>query len=142
MARVKIKQPNINSSKKVGVKQSSSRSTQSEKPVFSFEFMQGGNHCIEGCHAHNLGNSYNVLKSIWDLGCLTWSDISSAPRHGLGYEKISRGAIQVPIPRSITDDVTFLAFRCIGKAPMVGFRDGATFYVVWIDFDFSVYSHG
>lgn len=43
-------------------------------------------------------------------------------------------------PACITPDVTLIAFRFWGKAPMVGFRDGRTFHIVWLDVDFSLYA--
>jgi len=68
--------------------------------------------------------------------------ITNSPRHGLGYEKIARTSIRAPIPTDITDDVTFIAFRFYGKAPMVGYREGYIFHILWIDRDFTLYSHG
>ena len=77
------------------------------------------------------------------LSQLTWQEIRNAPRHGLGTEKIVRECIRAPVPPGITEDVeSFLAIRFHGKAPMVGFRSGETFHVVWLDRDFTLYHHG
>lgn len=73
---------------------------------------------------------------------MTWAEINIAPRHGSGHEIISRGAIKFSVPAHITEDVNLLAFRFHGKAPMVGYRDGAIFYAVWIDPHFKLYNHG
>jgi hypothetical protein len=48
----------------------------------------------------------------------------------------------VQIPAHVTEDVTLLSFRFHGKAPMVGYRVGRIFHIVWLDHDFAVYSHG
>jgi hypothetical protein len=77
------------------------------------------------------------------LSQLTWQEIRNAPRHGLGTEKIVRESIRAPVPPGITEDVeSFLAIRFHGKAPMVGFRSGETFHVVWLDRAFTLYPHG
>ncbi|WP_228020365.1 hypothetical protein [Sphaerospermopsis sp. LEGE 08334] len=50
-----------------------------------------------------------------------WNEIHSQGRHQLGYEKISRNAIKAPIPKFITEDVNFIAFRFSGIKAMVGY---------------------
>ena len=44
----------------------------------------------------------------------------STHRHGLGCEKIQQSSIRVSIPKRVTPDVTLLAFRFYGKAPIIG----------------------
>ena len=46
------------------------------------------------------------------------------------------------IPHAVTPDVNLLAFRFSDKAPMIGFRRGATFFIVWLDHQFKLYDHG
>lgn len=65
----------------------------------------------------------------------------SVGRHKLGFETIKRKCIKAAIPQEITEDVTFIAFRCIGKKPMVGYRDRNVFFVVWIDRTADLYNH-
>lgn len=72
---------------------------------------------------------------------LTWQQLSQAPRHGQGFESIARKAIKGTFPSVLTQDVTILAFRFNGKAPMVGFRSGEVFHVVWLDRTFELYDH-
>lgn len=72
---------------------------------------------------------------------MTWIQIRGAHRHGLGTEKIEKSAIKVPIPTVVTEDVSLLAFRFSGKAPMVGFRERDVFHVLWFDRDYSLYKH-
>lgn len=73
---------------------------------------------------------------------LTWQQISNSGRHGQGSETIARTSIKsATIPACITEDVKILAFRCIGLAPMVGYRVDEVFYVVWIDRAFGLYEH-
>lgn len=79
--------------------------------------------------------------TLHKLSQMTWSQINSSGRHGSGYEKISRVSIKASIPSHITEDVNLIAFRFCGKAPMVGYRDGVTFYVIWIDRNFTLYKH-
>ena len=73
---------------------------------------------------------------------MTWAQIKTADRMGLGFETIARSSITAGIPRHITDDVRLLAFRFFGNAPMVGYRDGRVFFVLWLDRSFTLYNHG
>jgi hypothetical protein len=73
---------------------------------------------------------------------MTWLQIKQAPRHGLGTEKIARNAIRRPIPTKVTEDVDLLALRYNGMTPMVGYRDGRTFYILFLDHTMDVYDHG
>jgi len=49
--------------------------------------------------------------------------------------------MSVAIPASITDDVTIWAIRFAGMNPMVGYKRGDVFHIVWLDHNFSVYEH-
>jgi hypothetical protein len=73
---------------------------------------------------------------------MTWNQLVGSHRHGSGTEKTARQSIRAPIPRHVTEDVTFLAFRFHRKRPMVGYRDGRIFHILWLDHSFSVYDHG
>lgn len=56
--------------------------------------------------------------------------------------KDKENCLKKPIPLALTEDITFLAFRLIGKIPVIDFREGYVFHVLCIDADFSVYNHG
>ncbi|MNB99097.1 hypothetical protein D3C75_463630 [compost metagenome] len=107
-------------------------------PIFSFEYLQRG-YCVTDCSNEERGN---VLGKLHTLSGLTWQQLRQAPRHGLGYEIIKRPAINVAIPPVATEDVNLIAFRALGKAPMVGFRSGRIFHVLWVDRAFTLYDHG
>lgn len=79
--------------------------------------------------------------TIMKLSKMTWGDINQTPRSGLGYEKIRRSAIKAGTSHVKEDVEFFLAFRCFGKAPMVGYRTDRVFSIVWIDREFTLYSH-
>ena len=108
-------------------------------PFFAFERMQEGTGFSVTCC--DLANQAAALARLFKLSRMTWSEIHNAPRHGFGTEKIARSAIKAPIPANVTEDVTFLALRYNGKAPMVGFRDGRTFQVLYFDHSFKLYDH-
>ena len=74
-------------------------------------------------------------ERLYELSRNTWAALRQMPRMGQGWEKIDRSCITGDaVPESLTDDVQIIAFRCIGKAPMVGYRskDGV-FNILWID---------
>jgi hypothetical protein len=108
------------------------------KPTFCLWYIDRL-YCISCCdHEEKAGFADTLLQ----LSQMTWNEIRSAHRHGLGGEKISRDAIKRPIPEHVTDDVTFIAFRFSGKKPMVGYRMKEMFHIVWLDRDFTLYDHG
>ncbi|RJP26113.1 MAG: hypothetical protein C4527_16040 [Candidatus Omnitrophota bacterium] len=71
-----------------------------------------------------------------------WVEILSLNRHGQGCEKIPCEAINGKIPRHVTPDMNLIAFRFHVKKPMVGYRNGDVFYVIWFDRNRTLYSHG
>jgi hypothetical protein len=114
-------------------------STQQEHPIFCLKYLDKENYSLSACTKEEKAA---FAETLFRLSQLTWTTITNSPRHGLGYEKIARTSIRAPIPAHITDDVTFIAFRFYGKAPMVGYREGCIFHILWIDRDFTLYSHG
>lgn len=102
---------------------------QQQPPVFSFRYLSK-DYSLEQC---TKDEKAALADTLFKLSQLTWSQIESAPRHGSGYEKIARGAIKAAIPAHITEDVNLIAFRFCGKAPMIGYRDRAIFYIIWLD---------
>ena len=95
-------------------------------------------HCISACDD---GETRSFADKVRILTGKPWTEINGMPRHGLGFEQISRDALQVPIPGHLTDDVNIIAFRFCGLKPMIGYRDGPVFYVLWFDRAFDCYPH-
>lgn len=124
-------------SKRVG--SSAPENADTMPPVFAFDKMQDGTGFSVNCCDDT--NRSAALRRLFLLSTMTWNQIQNAPRHGLGTEKIARSAIKAAIPPAVTEDVTFLALRYNGKAPMVGYRDGRTFHVLYLDHNFSLYDH-
>lgn len=108
-----------------------------QPPVFSLRYLEG-EYCLTKCDKDE--QAAFALK-IHRLSKLSWSQIQSQDRHKLGYEKISRDSLKVPIPKFITADVNLIVFRFSGMKPMVGYRDGAVFYIIWLDRNFTLYDH-
>lgn len=106
-------------------------------PLFSFEFMQD-DYCVSSCTSDERSN---VLSKLRTLSKLTWQQIKQADRHGLGFEIIGRDSFRASIPRFLTPEINLISFRAIGMAPMVGYRAGRIFHILWIDRDFTVYNH-
>jgi hypothetical protein len=83
-----------------------------------------------------------LINTLRTLSQLTWAQIRGSHRHGLGTEKIDHGQLKFTLPSHVTHDVTILAIRFMGKAPMLGYRDGATFHIICLDPNFCAYNHG
>jgi hypothetical protein len=113
-------------------------SPEQQKPIFSLYYLQKS-HCLSDCDREQKSAFADTLHK---LSQLTWNQIISSPRHGAGCERIAQDAIRVPIPSHLQSDVNLLAFRFCAKAPMVGYREGNIFHVVWLDRAFTLYDHG
>jgi hypothetical protein len=112
-------------------------SADDEHPVFSLRHLQddfGLRQCTREEKAA-LADTFHRLSQ------LTWAQLCLAPRHGLGYERIASRAIRALHPHGVTEDVAYIAFRFHGLAPMVGYRTGAIFHLLWLDRAFTLYDH-
>lgn len=138
MSKNKINRPDISQGKRVKVNPLTDGSTNHLKPNFSFEHLVGS-HSVEACEQEDRAS---LAVQLCKIGSLTWGDIQRAPKYGLGHEKISHDSIKASIPDVVTPDTALLSFRFNGKKPMVGFRSGQTFFVLFLDRDFSLYNHG
>lgn len=112
-------------------------SSDTQPPVFGLCYLDG-DYCVSKCTKDEKAAFADKLR---ELSQLSWRELRQAPRDGLGYEKINRGGIHASIPPHITEEVSFIAFRFCGKAPMVGYRDESIFHIVWIDRAFRLYDH-
>lgn len=94
-------------------------------------------YCITRC---NHEQKIAFADRLYELSRSTWVQLRMAGKKG-GSEVLPRFRIKEAIPACITPDVTLIAFRFWKKAPMVGFRDGRTFHIVWLDINFTLYDH-
>ena len=108
-------------------------------PTFSFVHFSEGNYGLKDCNKEDFKN---LIKKLKLLGSITWKEIESLPRHGLGYEKIKVSELKTALPSSVPKSIDKVyVFRYKGKAPMVGYREGNIFHVVFLDHNFSLYKH-
>ncbi|WP_231420741.1 hypothetical protein [Sphingomonas sp. Leaf205] len=114
-------------------------STNTMRPLFSFEHMkEGGGYSVECCEQDDRAS---LALRLHKLGRMTWGEIGNAPRHGLGTEKIARSSMVPALPSVVTEETNLLAIRFSGMKPMVGFRDGRVFHILFLDKDFTAYPH-
>jgi len=137
MARPFFNKP-INHGKRIVPAKSNEISPLQQKPLFSLEYLNG-KHCLSKCEKKEKAAFADTLHR---LSQIPWIEIMGAPRHGLGHEKIEQKQIKASMPKHIKDDTNIIAFRFFGKAPMVGYKKGRVFYVLWLDRDRTLYSHG
>ncbi|PND52554.1 MULTISPECIES: hypothetical protein [Rhodococcus] len=73
---------------------------------------------------------------------LTWTELQSHDKHGLGTEKLPSRIIKPSPPEELAQD-RYTVFRHDGNLPFVGFRAGDVFHVLWIETRYSdLYNHG
>jgi hypothetical protein len=137
----KIKQRKEDSGKNIKASQNSSDiSPDLLPPIFSLKIDK--NYCITNCTQEEKAQ---FALTLHQLSQLSWRQIRQADKHGVGYEKIARSSIKCGIPDNVTEDVSIIAFRFYGKAPMVGYRDAINrriFHIIWLDRSFCLYNHG
>ena len=127
----------VGSGKNISPPVTTEESPEQQPPVFSLRYMSK-DFSLADCTKDEKAAFADTLHK---LSQMTWSQINSSGRHGSGYERIQRNAIKSAIPVHITEDVNLIAFRFCAKAPMVGYRDGVIFYVIWLDRAFKLYNH-
>lgn len=109
-------------------------STQHERVLISFAHFNCN--CVDACKVEQLKG---WLGKLCRLSSMTWSQVTVAGRHAMGSEIIQRDQLKIPLPTTITEDVTLLAFRAAGMMPMIAFRAGAVLNVVWFDHNHTAY---
>ena len=134
--KIKFKRPK-DESKKFDLSDSKP-SPEELPPVFSFEYIQSP-YSQEECQPAEI---VALVKKLCQPRKVSWRQIKQSHRHGYGCEQIQQSSIKgVVIPKFITPDMTLLAFRFCGLAPMIGFRSERIFHIVWLDRDFTLYKH-
>ena len=111
---------------------------QQQTPVFCLHYLKG-DYCLSKCDKDEKATLSDTLHQLCRL---TWGQIAVASRKGVGYEIISRKALKTGLPPHISDDVNLLAFRFCGNKPMIGYREGRIFHILFLDRDFTLYDHG
>jgi hypothetical protein len=134
----KLKTPKLVGSRNITAPQELSTYSQFDYPIFCFKYLHSGEFGVENCEDNELAA---FTKRLQKLSQMTWQQISTAQRHGLGWEKITQNAIKAGIPKHVTPDTDFIAFRFLGRAPFVGYRNLAILHVLYIDAKFKLYNH-
>lgn len=133
-----IKTPDILDGKRITTP-ASVQSTNHLHPAFCFRHVQS-EFSIGKCDR----NTQALLsQKLEELGRLNWNQIQSTSRKGKGHEVIQQNSIRAPQAK-IPGDRDYLSFR-LGKGKnsvFIGYRVGKVFYIVWIDPNGEVYSHG
>ncbi len=132
----KLKKYKVSGSKKLKTPPSVSVNYDRSKPKFSLEYLQR-DYCLSHCQQEEKAS---FADAIHKRSQLTWSQINSLPRHGLGYEIIPQHQINSGLPNHLSKEVNLLSFRCFGIKPMVGYRKNDTFYVLWLDRNHDLYT--
>ncbi len=133
----RLKPQKVNQGNKVTVKAKTTPPDILEYFAFSFLFLKTPYHVEDWCDADKIA----LVKHLAKLCTLQWNQIYSTQRHGFGSEKISQESIRPTLPPHITEELSLNAMRFSGLKPMIGYRDENIFYVLFLDHNFSVYSH-
>jgi hypothetical protein len=137
MAKKRIKTPETKQGSRINI--SEPINYDQRAPIFSLERIQAGAYCFS---ALDKEGKAQFAEAIFKRKSLTWGQVKTIDRHGLGLEKIAKHSIKAAMPPFITDEFDdFIALRFNGKSPMVGYRLNDVFYVLWFDHNFTLYNH-
>lgn len=87
----------------------------------------------------------HYLQQLQKLSLLTWDDIRSTQKHGLGAETIEVKFLKEKAKNVLSPGISkLLVLRATGDNHVfLGFRDANTFQVIFIEYKFGdIYSHG
>ncbi len=117
----------------------SERDADKEPPRFSLRYLRG-DYCLSKCDKDQRASFADRLHK---LSQSSWADLRMMGRHGLGYERLPRDQVSKQPPMTMKPDAAYIVFRFHANRPIVGHKDSdGTFYIFWLDRDFSLYDHG
>lgn len=120
--------------RKESVLASKSEESNTLYPQFDLSLINSGKFPLHDCNDEEKAAFADKLA---ELSQLSWQQLTQAPRHGLGFEKIDDYERSAKIPQ----DVSILAFRFYGKAAMLGFRVYRVFTILELDRAFKAFDH-
>lgn len=137
MNKKKLKNPAAQKTKNITQNQTDTPIKDEGYIIFSLRHLQKS-YCFSNCQPNE---KQALADSLFKRREMTWLSISKEPKHGLGFEKISASSLNVTVPKLVPEGASILAFRFNGKAPMVGFKENNIFHILWLDRDYTVYTH-
>jgi hypothetical protein len=108
-----------------------------ERPVFSFIHLSR-KYCVSKCTTEQKAAFADKMRTLSEL---TWNDILITNRRGNGFEGLSQDGIKDNPPPSVRGDVKLIGTKFHDYRRIVGFREDATFHIIWFDYDGSLYDH-
>lgn len=127
-SRGKVRPPEVSGGKRIAAPSGGGNSTQTERVILSFENFVCD--CVHACQLDHVKLWADLLRMLTSS---TWQTVTSAPRQGIGFEKIPTAQLKDEITAGLPPDIDFLSFRCSGAMRMVGFRRQAVLHVRWLD---------
>lgn len=110
-----------------------------EYPVLSTRFLQKG----WGFEEMTDETRLSFLQKWHKRSEISWKDLTSHQRHGLGSEYIPSQQIKPQVPRQFQEIEKFRVFRHHANLPFAGWKDRGIFYVLWIESRYNdLYDHG
>ncbi len=138
MSKNKLKKISGDVGKRIGISLDTTDNLDIKHPVFCLRYLNK-KYSLEKCDAKE---KIALITRMSKLSLMTWNEIQLQDKHGFGTEKISQTAIKgAAIPAHLTKDEVLYAFRFDGKKPMVGYKSSFVFHIIYLDRDFTLYSH-
>lgn len=110
-------------------------STDHLNPTFSFRHVDPDNYLLRHWEKDEIGQLIERLKMMERM---TWLQIKASGGQGrssggLGFKPLNLKTLRCRVPDFIAEEHTLTEFRVSQKMRVMGYRDGATFCIVWFD---------
>jgi hypothetical protein len=106
-------------------------------PMLSFRHVRSG-YCVEELTEKQRSD---FLLKWFRRAKFTWAALGQHDKHALGYEFMPKKQIKPQLPEHLQQD-KYMVFRHHQNLPVLGFKAGDTFYVLWIENEYGqVYDH-
>jgi len=106
-------------------------------PMLSFKHIRQG-YCVEELSERQRSE---FLLKWFKRAKFTWAELGLHAKHSLGFEFMPHNEIKPMVPEYLRQE-KYMVFRHEGNLPIVGFKAGDIFYVLWIEKEYGqVYKH-
>ena len=140
MSKNRIKQVQITKSQRINPKVDSYDNLENnanKNPSFCFKHISK-KHGLKNCEKNEL---ISFCDTLCKLSNLTWNEIINNNRHKLGLETIKIKSLKIPINKDLVNDDHLIAIRFYNKKPMLGFRQGCIYHIMFLDCKMNLYDH-
>ncbi len=132
--KVKARTPNVGS--RATARETTRQPSNAERPRFTFHVI------TQPFRVRDCQREAKAAFAEWleEVSKLTWQQIHQAPREGWGTEQIPHEQFSAALPRAVTPDRQILSMRFGRGSRVIGYREDATFHIIFVDPNHNAYA--